>query len=69
MQYFNKSFTNVEAHEAVSDPVLRGSNPVVMDLKQEQLAFGVVSGSKKTLTTNSSVNVPFKYSKTNFSQE
>lgn len=68
MQYFNKSFTNVKTNEAVSDPALRGSNPVVMDSKQEQMTFGIRSGSKKTVSTNSSVNVSFKYSKTNLPQ-
>lgn len=68
MQYFNKSYTNVKANEALSDPMLRASNPVVMDLKQEQATFGIGSGSKKTASTNSSVNVSFKYSKGNLPQ-
>ena len=54
--------------EVVSETSLRVSNTVIMDPKQDQITFGIGSPSKKATSTNSSVNVSFKYSKANSPQ-
>jgi hypothetical protein len=62
-QNFNKSF-----NESANDPWVRASNPVVMNLKQDQVTFGMTNVPKKPESENSSANVSFKYSRTNMSQ-
>ncbi len=62
-QNFNKSF-----NESATDPWVRASNPVAMNLKQDQVTFRMMNVPKKSESENSSANVSFKYSRTNMSQ-
>ena len=42
-QNFNKGF-----NESATDPWVRASNPVAMNLKQDQMAFGMTNVPKKS---------------------